>query len=105
MPNVPDPLLARIVPRLAEVPGIAGIVLGGSRARGTATAASDYDIGLYYGPHEPLDTARLLEIAKELVDDPAAAAITPVGGIDGGNPDVGGGGMASRKLQPGVLMP
>ena len=95
MPNVPDPLLARIVPRLAEVPGIAGIVLGGSRARGTATAASDYDIGLYYGPHEPLDTARLLEIAKELVDDPAAAAITPVGGwgpriVGGGWLKVGG---------------
>ena len=95
MPNVPDPLLARIVPRLAEVPGIAGIVLGGSRARGTATAASDYDIGLYYGPHEPLDTARLLEIAKELVDDPAAAAITPVGGwgpriVGGGWLNVGG---------------
>ena len=95
MPNVPDPLLARIVPRLAEVPGIAGIVLGGSRARGTATAASDYDIGLYYGPHEPLDTARLLEIAKELVDDPTAAAITPVGGwgpriVGGGWLNVGG---------------
>lgn len=95
MPNVPDPLLARIVPRLAEVPGIAGIVLGGSRARGTVTAASDYDIGLYYGPHEPLDTARLLEIAKELVDDPAAAAITPVGGwgpriVGGGWLKVGG---------------
>ena len=95
MPNVPDPLLARIVPRLAEVPGIAGIVLGGSRARGTATAASDYDIGLYYGPHEPLDTARLLEIAKELVDDPTAAAITPVGGwgpriVGGGWLKVGG---------------
>ena len=95
MPNVPDPLLARIVPRLAEVPGIAGIVLGGSRARGTATAASDYDIGLYYGPHEPLDTARLLEIAKDLVDDPAAAAITPVGGwgpriVGGGWLKVGG---------------
>ena len=95
MPNVPDPLLARIVPRLAEVPGIAGIVLGGSRARGTATAASDYDIGLYYGPHEPLDTARLLEIAKELVDDSAAAAITPVGGwgpriVGGGWLKVGG---------------
>src|SRR6185312_2204097 len=95
MPNVPDPLLARIVPRLAEVPGIAGIVLGGSRARGTATAASDYDIGLYYGPHEPLDTARLLEIAKDLIDDPAAAAITPVGGwgpriVGGGWLKVGG---------------
>jgi hypothetical protein len=65
---------------MAEVPGIAGIVLGGSRARGTAAAISDYDVGLYYGVDEPLDTARLLDVAKELVDDPDAAAITAVGG-------------------------
>lgn len=95
MTNVLDPLLARIVPRLAEVPGIAGIALGGSRARGTAAAASDYDIGLYYGPQEPLDTVRLLEIVKELVDDPDAAAITPVGGwgpriVGGGWLKIGG---------------
>jgi hypothetical protein len=43
-----DPLLARIIPVLAAVPGVAAIVLGGSRARGTAHDASDTDIGLYY---------------------------------------------------------
>jgi hypothetical protein len=39
----PDPLLQRIVPALAEVPGVAAIALGGSRARGTATETSDYE--------------------------------------------------------------
>jgi len=98
MPNVPDPLLTRIVPRLAEVPGIVGIALGGSRARGTANAASDYDIGLYYGPDEPLDTVRLLDVARELVDDPNTAAITPVGGW---GPRIVGGGwlrIGGRKV-------
>ena len=98
MPNVPDPLLTRIVPRLAEVPGIVGIALGGSRARGTANAASDYDIGLYYGPDEPLDTVRLLDVARELVDDPNAAAVTPVGGW---GPRIVGGGwlrIGGRKV-------
>jgi hypothetical protein len=88
MPNVPDLLLTRIVPRLAEVPGIVGIALGGSRARGTANAASDYDIGLYYGPDEPLDTVRLLN----------AAAVTPVGGW---GPRIVGGGwlrIGGRKV-------
>jgi predicted nucleotidyltransferase len=92
MPNALDPLLTRIVPRLAEVRGIVGIVLGGSRARGTANAASDYDIGLYYGPDAPLDTTRLLDVVRELVDDPEAAAVTPVGGW---GPRIVGGGWLS----------
>jgi predicted nucleotidyltransferase len=74
-----DPILERIVPRLAEVPGVAAVVLGGSRARGTASAHSDYDLGLYYGPAAQLDTDRLLDVVKSLVDDPGAAAVTPVG--------------------------
>jgi predicted nucleotidyltransferase len=78
--GIPDPLLTRITPRLAEVRGVVGVVLGGSRARGTANAASDYDIGLYYGPDEPLDTLHLLNVARDLVDDSNTAAITPVGG-------------------------
>src|SRR4030095_14436923 len=43
-----EALLRRLVGALAPVPGIEAIALGGSRSRGTATAASDYDIGLYY---------------------------------------------------------
>jgi predicted nucleotidyltransferase len=74
-----DPLLARIVPRLADVSGVAAIALGGSRARGTATEASDYDIGLYFQSDKPLDTKHLLDVVRELVDDPVAAAVTPVG--------------------------
>jgi predicted nucleotidyltransferase len=48
MLGVNDPMLTRIIPRLAEVRGIVAVVLGGSRARGAASAASDYDIGLYF---------------------------------------------------------
>ncbi len=76
----PDPLLQRIVPVLAEVPGVAAIALGGSRARGTATETSDYDIGLYYSAERPLDTNRLLQAARTLVDKPGAAEVTPIGG-------------------------
>jgi len=92
MQDMSDPILTRIVPRLAEVPGVVGIVLGGSRARGTANAASDYDIGLYYGPDEPLDTERLLNVAGDLVDGSNEAAITPVGGW---GPRIVGGGWLS----------
>jgi hypothetical protein len=93
-----DPLLMSIVPSLAEVPGVVGIVLGGSRAKGTATEASDFDLGLYYGPDEALDTEHLLATVRGLVDDPASAAVTPVGGW--GACIVGGGwlSMQGRKV-------
>jgi predicted nucleotidyltransferase len=62
------------------VPGITAITLGGSRARGTASEASDYDIGLYFSAVQPIDTAALLEVARTLVDAPGAAEVTAVGG-------------------------
>src|SRR5262245_36269133 len=43
-----ETLLQALVKALSPVPGIQAVVLGGSRARGTATSGSDYDIGLYY---------------------------------------------------------
>ena len=74
-----DPLLTRLTSAFAKVPGIAAIVLGGSRARGSAHPSSDYDIGLYFSAASPLDTDRLLAAAKEIADDPAATAVSPVG--------------------------
>ncbi|HLZ01914.1 MAG TPA: nucleotidyltransferase domain-containing protein [Bradyrhizobium sp.] len=76
----PDQILSRIVPVLAEVPGVAAVVLGGSRARGTANDASDYDIGLYFSTVQPLDTGRLLEVAKAFADAADTVEVTPVGG-------------------------
>ncbi|WP_027570983.1 nucleotidyltransferase domain-containing protein [Bradyrhizobium sp. WSM1743] len=74
-----DPLLTRLTSALADVPGVQAVVLGGSRARGSAHAASDYDIGLYFKTAIPLDTERLLAAAKDVADDPAATNVTPVG--------------------------
>lgn len=74
-----DPLLTRLTSALAELPGVAAIVLGGSRARRSGHAASDHDIGLYFRAAVPLDTARLLAAVKEIADDPAAATVTKIG--------------------------
>jgi hypothetical protein len=79
MARVEDPLLARITPALADVPGVVAVALGGSRARGTATENSDYDVGLYYRRGHSLDTEALLLAMRLLVDDPETAAVTPVG--------------------------
>jgi Polymerase beta, Nucleotidyltransferase len=75
-----DPILTRIVPALADVPGIEAIALGGSRARGAATETSDYDIGLYFSSAQPLDTDRLLHAVRTLVEHRDAAEVTPIGG-------------------------
>jgi predicted nucleotidyltransferase len=78
--DLPDSVLEDITWRLAEARGVAAVVLGGSRAKGSARAESDYDLGLYYESEHPLDIHRLLDVVKNLVDDPGAAAVTPIGG-------------------------
>lgn len=46
--------------RLAAVPGVVAVTLGGSRAAGTAVAGSDWDFGLYYrGRLDPADITAL----------------------------------------------
>jgi hypothetical protein len=86
--NMSDALLDLLVPVLAEVPGVVGVVLGGSRARGTAGPSSDYDIGLYYNLSRPLDTNHLLNAVRAVVDDPRNITVTAVG--DWGPRIVGG---------------
>lgn len=82
-----DILLDRLVRGLGGVPGIRAIVLGGSRARGEATARSDYDIGLYYESDHPIETGRLAEAAM-LLPGAASSSVTAIGEwgswIDGG---------------------
>jgi predicted nucleotidyltransferase len=74
MPNSP---LTILLPALQSTNGIAAVVLGGSRARGTATEASDYDVGLYFHREQPLDVDGLRRALEPLVD--AAPTITKVG--------------------------
>ncbi len=97
--ETPDPLLERISPVLADVPGVVSVVLGGSRASGAAHSASDTDIGLYFSERAGLDVGRLLEAVKGQVDDSNAASITEVGGW---GPWIVGGGwltIAGKKVE------
>ncbi|MDT5042163.1 MAG: hypothetical protein QOE51_3148 [Actinoplanes sp.] len=61
--------LREVAGRLVAVPGVIGVLLGGSRARGTHTPESDWDLGLYYRP--PLDVGALGELAREIAGPPA----------------------------------
>ena len=55
--------LDALAARLADVPGVIAVVLGGSRARGTADEHSDTDIGVYRRGR--MDLSALREIAAE----------------------------------------
>jgi hypothetical protein len=52
--------MRHLAARLAEIPGVVAVTLGGSRATGTASADSDWDFGLYYRtPIDPADVRAL----------------------------------------------
>jgi hypothetical protein len=49
-----------LAPRLAQIPGVVAVSLGGSRATGRARPHSDWDFGLYYrGTIDPADVHAL----------------------------------------------
>jgi hypothetical protein len=53
-------VVEHLAARLAVVPGVVAVTLGGSRATGTAVEGSDWDFGLYYrGGLDPADIAAL----------------------------------------------
>lgn len=76
--------LAALADRMAEVPGVIGVVLGGNRARGEHAADSDIDLGLYYRP--PLDIDALTALARDVAG--VGAKVTRPGAwgpwVDGG---------------------
>ena len=83
-----DQILAQVVARVAKIDGIAAIVLGGSRARGTADDRSDIDLGIYYDGAYPFSTPALGAAARELDDRHADGLVTSFGewgpGVNGG---------------------
>jgi Nucleotidyltransferase domain len=80
-----DDLLRPSLAALADVPGIVGVTLGGSRAHGTADATADVDLGVYYDA-VTVDLAALGAAANAASDHPVALAAPGEWGpwVDGG---------------------
>ncbi|PYE54840.1 nucleotidyltransferase domain-containing protein [Deinococcus yavapaiensis] len=79
-------LAFRLADRLATVPGIVAVLLGGSRARGAARPDSDLDLGLYYEGPRALNVDALSALCRD-VDEGAARPTVPGGWgpwVDGG---------------------
>ncbi|MEU1282700.1 nucleotidyltransferase domain-containing protein [Kitasatospora sp. NPDC005856] len=53
-------IIENMAGQLARVPGVVGVMLGGSRARGEERPGSDWDLGVYYRGGLDLDALRAL---------------------------------------------
>lgn len=70
-----EQFLTQVTARLAALPGVGTVTLGGSRAQGTHTPASDWDLAIYY--RDTFDPAALREIGWD-------GAVSELGGWGGG---------------------
>jgi predicted nucleotidyltransferase len=93
-------LLERLADALMEVGGVRAVALGGSRARGTARADSDLDVGLYVRDAVPLDLPALRAVAARF--DPRPERVVTGRGEWG--PWVDGGAWLRVEGQPVDLL-
>lgn len=85
-----------IIDQLSQVGGIEAVVLGGSRARGTHTATSDIDLGIYYHQAKMLNMTQISQVATDLDDRHRPNLVTKPGGW---GPWINGGGWLTFKGQ------
>jgi predicted nucleotidyltransferase len=72
-------IIDNIVEKVAQVSGVAAVVLGGSRAKETHTSKSDIDIGIYYESEKTFDLDSLQKVATDLDDSHREQLITKIG--------------------------
>lgn len=75
-----EKIIDDVTKKLEGAKGIIGIVLGGSRARGTHRPTSDIDIGIYYDESAGFDIHEIAKIAAEIDDEHRENLISPLGG-------------------------
>lgn len=74
-----EKIISLISSELENVPGVVGVVLGGSRARGTNHPDSDIDIGIYYDESEGFKVSEISKIAAKIDDEHRENIITSLG--------------------------
>jgi len=72
-------IVNKINKELEGVPGVIGIVLGGSRARGTYHSTSDIDIGIYYDESIGFDVKEVNGVAGKLDDEHRENLVSSLG--------------------------
>ena len=64
---------------MKAIPGVVGVVLGGSRARGTHHPTSDIDIGIYYDESEGFDVKNIDKVAAKFDDEHRESLVSGLG--------------------------
>ncbi len=95
-----EKILTEIVRAFCGIQGIDAIVLGGSRATGTAGKDSDIDIGIYYD-ESSFDVAALQRCGASLDDEHRENAVT---GLGEWGPWINGGGWLKVRGLPVDLL-
>src|SRR5690625_3922165 len=72
-------IIKKVSEELESIPGIVGVVLGGSRARGTHHPTSDIDIGIYYDESAGFDVQEVRKIATKLDDEHREDLVSSLG--------------------------
>jgi hypothetical protein len=81
MPTTPVPsslsdrqrsILELLLNHIAQIPGVAAIVIGGSHARSTVRSDSDIDVGLYYHAANPFPIDQLVSAAGTIATTQAS---------------------------------
>ena len=85
-----DPIFDRVLSPLGDLPGVAAVALGGSRARDQGLPDSDVDIAVYYSRADPPAIEELHRIATDL-HDPGAPKL--LGGYGEWGPWINGGAL------------
>ncbi|MTI58598.1 MAG: DNA polymerase subunit beta [Firmicutes bacterium] len=74
-----EKIINKVIKELKVVSRVVGVVLGGSRARGTHRLNSDIDIGIYYDESAGIDLGEISRIATKLDDEHRENIITALG--------------------------
>jgi predicted nucleotidyltransferase len=72
-------IINEIAKELSELPGVVGVVLGGSRARGNHHATSDIDIGIYYNESAGFNVSDVSTVATKFDDEHRENLVTNIG--------------------------
>jgi predicted nucleotidyltransferase len=77
--NTVDHTIQKIVEEINGLPGVVGVVLGGSRAKGNHRPDSDIDIGIYYDETQGFNTDNVEKAALKINDEKKNNLITSLG--------------------------
>ena len=94
-------IIKLVTEKLSLLPFIEGVVLGGSRARGTYTEDSDIDIGIYYNS-ELFDLTSINKLATELDEEHRSNLVVAPG--DWGDWVNGGGWLAINGYHVDLIL-